>query len=247
MSILILLLLSFLDMNHDIKVPQPPIADHQYRAAKYRIVEDLSEMQAIVPEMSNSQVIHAFFVQYGDSLIIELAYPGSKSPYMPYMVASWDYKNRRYKAEMILDAAQRYYPSSDTILFSIEANQHTVKYLCAAGAPQPACDSMLITSHENGEEYFLYVNNTIDNIKSHQLFYPGIQYLPVKIVKNGKRKATWTFEEMIDGKQAIDSLLQLYQQEGYEASTKEQWGSNDHLVPDEVNELLKQVEEIWKE
>ena len=52
---------------------------------------------------------------------------------------------------------------------------------------------------------------------------------------------------MIYGKQAIDSLLHLFHHEGYEAITREQLGTSEYLVPDEVNELLKQVEELWKE
>ena len=105
----------------------------------------------------------------------------------------------------------------------------------------------MYTQQFSNQEYLVYVNDTIANIQSYDLFYPDFQYLPYKIVRNGKRKTARILEEIFYGREAVDSLLQQYHREGYERIPEEEWKSAGQLLPMEVKETLKLVQERLKE
>lgn len=242
MIALILFVLAFPAYHKDIKVSEPHIYEHQYRAVKYSMVLDFTSIQDIVPIMENKKTTNIYYVEYGDSLVIRLSDPADNP-----MLVEWDYRNCTFTPEIYLDGIMKYYKTTDTIHFAIEDSRGVVANLCEQGDFSAQCDSVRITKKPSNVEYLLYVNDTISNIGSHELFYPDIKYLPYKIVKCGKRTSIWNLEEMIYGKQAIDSLLQLYHRIGYERISEEEWKSLGNFQTKEDKELLKMLEQRLKE
>jgi hypothetical protein len=242
----ILFMLAFLHFRQDALRPTPPMLDQRYMAAKYSMVMDFTDIQDLVPMLDTRMTSYAYYIQYGDSLVIEIKDPGDR-PYLPTMVVAWDYGSCNFTPDIYFKQVKKYYKGIDTITFDIEENRGVVHNLCEQGRFSPQCDSVKYTKQDSNQEYLIYVNDTIANVKSYYLFYPDIQYLPYKIVTNGKRKTIRNLEEIIYGKQAIDSLLQLYQHFGYERIPDEEWKSAGDRLPIEVKETLKLVQDRLKE
>ncbi len=242
----ILFMLAFLHFSHDTRIQPSPMLDQQYMAAKYSMVMDFTDIQDLVPMLDTRMTSYAFYIQYEDSLVIEIRDPGDR-PYLPTMVITWDYSSCTFTPEIYFNEVRKYFKGTDTITFAIEENRGVVQNLCEQGRFSLHCDSVMYTKQSSNEEYLVYINDTISNIHSYYLFYPDVQFLPYKIVSNGKRKAIKNLEEIIYGKQAIDSLLQLYHHDGYERIPDEEWKSAGDRLPMEIKETLKLVQDRLKE
>ncbi|HSF89096.1 MAG TPA: hypothetical protein VLA46_06730 [Saprospiraceae bacterium] len=246
MTTLIHILLAFIEIKPENTISQPPNTDHQYRAAKYSKVVDYSLLQDIVHTVPFHYITYVYYVQYGNSHTVEIRDPG-ETPFLPTMLISWDYQSCTFTPEVIFDDAMKYYKRTDSMLFSIEDSRCIVKSLCKNGGSSGDCDSLKLIKQTSNEEYIVYLSDTISNIASYKLFYPDIQYLPHRIMRNGKSQSTLILDEIIYGKQAVDSLLQLYQREGYERISDEEWKSSGQRLPQEDKDLLRIVQDRLKE
>lgn len=217
--------------------------DNNYRAAIYSMQIDFSRVQEIMPEyvmpaLPSSIVSHTYYIQYGKNTLIEIRDPGDEIEYLPVTMVTWDYSKKVFTSTLLLDQVRKYYTAIDTIPFSIEESRGTTKNLCDEVFMNSKCDSVKYVLNSTNKEYTVYSNGSITNLPSYKLFYPDIEYLPYKIMGVGRSKNTMILEEVIVGKPAIDSILNLFDFKGYAQITEREMNSIKHQYPIEVIEKL---------
>ena len=216
-----------------------------YRAALYSMEIDFSRAQHIVPEIQYtmpdlSTISYKYFIQYGKDRFIEIIDPGNEVNSFTATIYQLDYTTRESTLTAIIDHARNYYVTKDSITYSIEESRGTVTYLCNVAVSNARCDSVSFILQSTNVDYKVIFNDTIANLPSIKLFYPDIQYLPYKIIGIGRHKNTMTLEEVIYGKSSIDSLLQLYNYEGYKQITDKDIPPADRQFTIDLIERLKQ-------
>ena len=203
----------------------PQVIDNDYRAAIYSMHIDGAQdimPEYIIPGLPSSIISHLYYIQYGKNTLIEVRDPGDEIEFLPVTIVKWDYSRRKFTATFLLDHVRKYYTALDTILFSIEESRGSIKNMSDDVSMNSNCDSVKFVLHSTNKEYTVHSNGTITNLPSHKLFYPDIEYLPSKITGIGSSKNTMFLEEVIIGKPAIDSLLNLFDYKGYEQITEEE-------------------------
>ena len=110
-------------------------------------------------------------------------------------------------------------------------------------APLSECDSVKIISYSGDAEYTVKFNDTIPNLASHTLFYPDIKFIPTKIFGVGYNNTTLSLEEVIYGKSAVDSLLNLFTFENYSLITEE---DRNQISDQEVIDLMEEFDRATK-
>ena len=208
-----------------------PIDENDYRAAKYSTVIDYSKIHYISPNLPARSIAYRYYIQYGKNVVIELTDPGNDIAYMAVILVKWDYDKKHRDATFILDHVKKYYTQPDTILFSNSDKKGTVRSLCSPGIS--VCDSVLYSPKIPGLEYKIHFRDSSRNITSHELFYPDIQGLPYEIISQGSKRRVRTLEEVIIGKDAVDSLLNIYSHKGYSRITEEEMKSLMKQFPPE--------------
>ncbi len=221
----------------------PKIDLLNYRAAKYSMVLDFSKAQHVVPEIiytipDLSTIIYKYIIQYGKSILIEIINPGNEINSFTAFIRKTDYSARVSTFTCFIDYARNYFSSSDSIKYSIEENQGTVTNMCEEVISKLNCDSLTFCLFASKHKYTVIINDSIPNLRSNFLFYPDIKYLPNKVIGIGPDKNTMILEEIICGKQRIDSLLQLYNYTDYEQIT------SDELDPDYRQRVIDLIEEL---
>lgn len=247
MIALIILIISWfgLDRSHQDKVPLQP--DNNYRAAKYSVNIDLTYMQDIVPGLRDSMISYSYYVQYGENSLIQLIVPGKRSGSLPDFVFKWDFTTGEITREYIFHNGRKYYKDIDSIRTSMEENRGAVKDLCDSNNMNEKCDSVTFTSNSTDHEYVVYLSDSIANIKTSDLFYPDIKFLPYKIISKHQRNSPKVLEEVIYGKQSVDSLLALHNHKGYARITDREWRSAIHKLPPENLEIIKIMQKRMEE
>ena len=235
----ILFFLVLCGRNVGAQITSSPPPDTLYIAAKYSCLIDMAIVNELIPiGMLNNFISYQYYIQYGENVTIQILVPDHEKEYLPVRIETWDYNEGTLTQEYIFNHTRKYRISTDSILHTKEESVGVVEPLCDLQVVVLACDSVLITSKSTNIEYQVYFDDRLDNISSRDLFYPNIQRLPSKIIKNDPQKATRIREEMMYGKPSIDSLIQFYNHEGYERITDEEWFSAIHLLPNEVKEMF---------
>jgi len=225
-----------------------PTLDPDYRAAKYSCLIDLSIVQDLLPlGIVSNFMSYQYYIQYGENTMIQILVPPADKEYLPVRIQTWNYSTDTYTEEYIFNHIKKYRMTSDSISFSIEESMGLVKNLCDTNNLSGRSDSVMIISQSSNEEYQILFNDSLDNIMSRGLFYPNIQCLPSKVIRNDPQNTTRILEELIYGKAAIDSLIQFYNHEGYEPIGDEEWFSAEDQLPDEVKEMNKRIIERYQE
>ena len=240
MIVLVILLISWFGGSDQTWVPLQP--DNNYRAAKYSVNIDLTYMQDLAPGLRSNMISYSYYVQYGENSLIQIIVSGEGPTYLPDYVFKWDYTTGEITREYIFHKGLKYYIERDSIELAIEEKNGTIKNLCDKVRKNSKCDSVAFTSSSTNSEYVVYVSDNIANIRASDLFYPDIKYLPYKIINKHKRNSPRILEEVIYGKQAVDSLLALHDHRGYKRITDKEWRSTAHKLPQENIELIKTMQ-----
>ncbi len=201
-------------------LPSQPILESlfvsNYRCAKYMVFVDNSMIMSIVPGISSGITTFKYYIQYGDDIVIEIIDPGPEGLYIPVMKAEWHYKDEFAYVETLIKSTQMYYPKKDTLTFCISDSRGSVEELCKSAFYEGNCDSLLFKPNSMKPAFLVYSAKDIPNIHSTDLFYPDIEYLPLKIVPKDPDRRIMILDEVISGKEAIDSVLLQFSHQGYE-------------------------------
>ncbi len=226
------------------KTPLTP--DPVYRAAIYSAPVDYLKALELFPEVHpfmgsclTSKLSYKYFIQYGNNTLIEILHPGTGSQFNFVSIIKHDYANRKSNSTNYMEHARKYGTTRDTITYSIEESRGYVKSLCNETMMYERCDSVMYCTHSENREFKVFFHDTVTNLPSIELFYPDIAYLPYQITGLGyNRNTTITLEEIIYGKSAVDSLLQLFNYEGFDRITDKEL---NYIDPDFISELLKRL------
>ena len=204
---------------------------------------DFSNAQTIIPEIQYaipdlSATTYKYFIQYGKDTLIEILDPGIEIKSFTGCIKKLNYVKRESTFTCFIDQTRTYYTTKDSIRYSIEECKGFITNLCNEVELYKRCDSISFTVSSTNTEYKVIFKDKISNLRSDKLFYPDIQFLPYQIVGVGSGKNTMTLENVIYGKPSIDSLLQLYDYEGYEQITDEDL---DSVTIRNVKELVKKL------
>ncbi len=246
MKALILFILWF-DLIYNIPITTNSKLDKDnYRAALYSMRIDFSRTREIVPEIHYSipglsTVSYKYFIQYGRDTLIEILDPGIDIKAFTGCIKEMDYAKRESTFTCYIDQSKTYYTTNDSITYSIDECRGDVADLCNEVKLNSSCDSLKFTMHSPEIYYTVIINDTIPNIRSSSLLYPDIEYLPYQIIGIGPGKNTLTFEELIYGKTAIDSLLAHYNYKGYAQITDADFSPADIQV---VKDLIEKMSKI---
>jgi len=224
------------------------ITDNEYRAAKYSVTIDFHKAAQIMPDIQYdfpdlTTVSYLYYIQYGPETFIEIFDPGPEMKYFSGAIKKWNYLKRELMFITILDHVKSYSMSKDSITYSIDESSGKVTELCDEVELNARCDSVIFISNATKSEFKIVFKDTIANFPFRNLFYPDIQFLPYKIFSPGQSKSVKTFEEIINGKPAIDSILQLFNFEGYAELNDEDITPADRQSVIDLLEKLKCVEE----
>ena len=247
------MLLSFNEYHCPVH-PQETI-DSSYVAAIYSIKHDYSKIEAGYFFDPVSTISHKYFIQYGEDIHIELTDPGSDMESFPVLMHKYDYSKGVYLYEVIFNSRGEVYSKVDSIPFLIEEYKGWVETLCVPEVSDQSCDSMKFTWSDTSASFVLLFEENIPNIKSYKLFYPDIDYLPSKIVALNSRAKPKYLEEVVYGKESIDTLLNLFSHENYFSISEQVWQSNarkfsfdtyKHLLPDSTRIEVEAIQEQIK-
>ena len=186
---------------------------------------------------------YKYYIQYGSDMVITILDPGIGMEFMGIFIKKWDFANRKTELTHYMDQVGKYSVTIDSIPFAIEDSRGQISSLCSGVTPQSECDSVKIVSYSGDAEYTVKLIDTIPNITSQSLFYPDIKYLPAKIFGLGYDNATLSLEEIIYGKSAVDSLLNLFTFENYSLITEE---DRSQISDQEVIDLMEEFDQATK-
>lgn len=239
-AIVIIMLFGFL--GYLPKTNQLRIDNSEYRVALYSMEIDFTGAYDNFPELQNIPprdiVSHKYFIEYGKNSLIEIVDPGNEIEYLPVIINIWDYSSGELTVTYFLNHVKKYHTSLDSIPFSILESQGTTQDLCVGVTMNSWCDSVRFISNSTNKEYKVYFNDTITNLPASKLFYPDIKYLPSKIIRVGKSKSNiQNLEQVIFGKPAIDSILNLYNYIGYDQIYEEEW----NYVDPQIEEIIERI------
>ena len=221
-----------------------------YRAAKYSIPIDYLAAHDIMGysdpnpgDIPKYVTAYKYFIQYGSDMVITILDPGIGMEFMRIIIKKWDFGKRKTECIHYMDHVRKYSIINDSITFSIEDSRGRISRLCADVAPLSECDSVKIISYSGDAEYTVKFNDTIPNLASHTLFYPDIKFIPTKIFGVGYNNTTLSLEEVIYGKSAVDSLLNLFTFENYSLITEE---DRNQISDQEVIDLMEEFDRATK-
>lgn len=240
--------LGFFSDNSKREHPIPNKMD--YRAVKYSIPIDYLAAHDMMgysdpnpADIPRYVTAYKYFIQYGSDMVITILDPGIGMEFMGMIIKKWDFAKRKTECIHYMDHVQKYSVINDSIPFSIEDSRGEISRLCADVAPLSECDSVKIISYSGDAEYTVKFNDTIPNITSHTLYYPDIKFLPTKIFGLGYDYSTFSLEEIIYGKAAVDSLLNLFTFENYSLITEE---DRSQISEQEVIDLMEEFDRATK-
>jgi len=221
-----------------------PTLGNNYRAAMYSMVVDFSRVQQMFPEVQFrmpglTTVSYKYFIQYGKDTVYEIIDPGNDIKSFKCYIKKLDYSNGESSLTAVMDHVQKYHTTIDTLTYSVEESIGSATDLCEETILNVRCDSVDFVLISTNRNYKILFTDTIANIRSRRLFYPDIKYLPYQIFGMGYDKNTMTLEEVFYGKPSIDSLLQLYDYEGYDQINDQDIPLIDRQITDEVIERYK--------
>jgi len=220
----------------------PSLSVSNYRCAKYMVFVDFSRIMPVAPQAPPGMTSFIYYIQYGDDVVIEIKDPGMEVPYLPVIKAEWHYKDGFSYVETILRHTQMYYPKKDTLTFSISESRGSVEEICKQELNKTYCDSLLFKPNSTEEPFLVYLANDTPNIHSTDLFYPDVEYLPLKIVPKNQERSILILDEVISGKEAIDSILHQFSHEGYERLSDEDIEfANKHAPVEDAIKLYEQT------
>lgn len=238
----ILLFSLWLYLAHPSPVKLESVSDDNYRCAKYMVFVDNSMIMSIVPGISSGITTFKYYIQYGDDIVIEIIDPGPEGAYIPVMKAEWHYKDEFAYVETLITSTQMYYPKKDTLTFCISDSRGSVEELCKSAFYTGNCDSLLFKPNSKKPAFLVYSSKDIPNIHSTDLFYPDIEYLPIKVVPKDPDRRIMILDEVISGKEAIDSILHQFSHEGYERLSDEDIEfANKHAPVEDAIKLYEQT------
>lgn len=221
-----------------------------YRAVKYSIpIDYLAAHDRLGYSDPNPGDIpiyvtaYKYYIQYGSDMVITILDPGIGMEFMGIIIKKWDFVKRKTECIHYMDHVRKYSIFNDSIPFSIEDSRGRISRLCTDVAPLSECDSVKIISYSGDAEFTVKLIDTIPNITSQSLFYPDIKYLPAKIFGVGYNNTTLSLEEVIYGKTAIDSLLNLFTFENYSLITEE---DRSQISDQEVIDLMEEFDRKTK-
>ena len=221
-----------------------------YRAVKYSIPIDYLAAHDMMGysdpnpgDIPRNVTAYKYFIQYGGDIVITILDPGIGMEFMGIIIKKWDFVKRKTECIHYMDHVRKYSIINDSITFSIEDSRGRISRLCTNMAPLPECDSVKIVSYSGDAEYTVKFNDTIPNLTFHSLFYPDINFLPTKIFGVGYNNTTISFEEVIYGKSAVDSLLKLFTFENYSLITDE---DRNQISDQEVIDLMEEFDRATK-
>lgn len=221
-----------------------------YRAVKYSIPIDYLAAHDIMgysdPNPGDIPIYvtaYKYYIQYGSDMIITILDPGIGMEFMGIIIKKWDFAKRKTELIHYMDQVGKYSVTIDSIPFSIEDSRGQISSLCSDSTPHAECDSVKIISYSGDAEYTVKFNDTIPNLTSHTLFYPDINFLPTKIFGLGYNNNTLSLDEIIYGKTAVDSLLNLFTFENYSLITEE---DRSQISDQEVIDLMEKFDKATK-
>ena len=204
-----------------------------YRAAKYSIPIDYLTAHDIMGysdpnpgDIPKYVTAYKYFIQYGSDMVITILDPGIGMEFMGIIIKKWDFGKRKTECIHYMDHVRKYSIINDSITFSIEDSRGRISRLCADVAPLSECDSVKIISYSGDD-----------------LFYPDIKFIPTKIFGVGYNNTTLSLEEVIYGKSAVDSLLNLFTFENYSLITEE---DRSQISDQEVIDLMEKFDKATK-
>jgi len=220
--------------------------NNNYRAAKYSFMVDFSKYKQAMPEMymlPESSFSFAYYVQYGKDTLIELLQPGSEIKYFSGWINTLDYNKRVSTFVSYTDQTRSYVMLKDSLPYNIDESRGTTTSLCHDVELNSRCDSLTFLLHSTNVEYKMFFNDTIANLRSKNLFYPDIKYLPSKIIRMSRSPVTFNLEDILYGKPAVDSLLYLFSYTGYEKFNVDDVDPADLKMITEFVESLECIED----
>ncbi len=226
-------------------LPSQPIIESvsvsNYRCAKYMVYVDFSRIMSLVPEVPSGITTFKYYIQYGDDIVIEINDPGMEVSAIPVLKAEWHYKDEFVYVETLIRRTQMYYPKKDTLTFCISESRGSVEELCKSALYGANCDSLLFKPNFMEDPFLVYLSKDIPNIQSTDLFYPDIEYLPLKIVPKNPDRRIMLLDEVISGKEAIDSVLLQFSHHGYERLSDEKADYMKKVAP--IDDAIKLFEQ----
>jgi hypothetical protein len=206
----------------------------EFRFAKYEIIIDNS----IVNSLSKSGDLgpakytsYRYIIQYGEDVIITISDPGRTMEYLPVIVSKLDYENRIMHNQFFLRNVEMRYSKIDTLTLSIEESRGEYKRLCNKDVELFSCDSILYTNKKSREQFKLCFADSTTNIKSLDLFYPDIRYLPRVIIPNSTTKSVWKLVDYSSEREHVENVIQSYTYEDYSLISEQEAETAKLLYP----------------
>ena len=212
--------------------------ERNYRCAIYEIPIDFSNMQSMVPGQPLQIISYAYIIEYGEDVVLEIKDPGPDKIYLPVTKAKWNYKEGRAVLEFFLRHNKKFYSKLDSIMFSIDEFCGRTQLLTNQNNLNSVSDTIVFTSLRSNKEWLLFIEDTIQNIRSRDLFYPVTKFLPVKIERKSAGMSNWYLQNVLYGKLAVDSLLSTFDFTGYDRITEEEMINYNILYPIEQTKSL---------
>jgi hypothetical protein len=198
---------------------QSAIDNNNYRAACYSFEVNFSKIKQAFPEFQSglpeTMISYVYYVQYGRDTLIEFFDIGYNSLIKNQIMDISSYADCTFSETVYFNRTREYARTINTIDFLIDDSKGIVKSLCDPIGLNQKCDSLIYISTSTNTEYKVFIDYSVSNLRSQKLLYPDIQYLPYKIIRLGKDSTVFNLEELIFGKPAIDSLLQMEKLKNY--------------------------------
>lgn len=218
----------------------------QYRAARYStviehsVLKDHPEFMPYFQSLPLDYVAYKYFVQYGPDTLIEIIDASNGPEYLPVFVEKRDFTTQTKTTFLFFKWSKEYTILLDSIPCAYEENSGSVRPLCNEGT---RCDTLMYTSNNSKSEYAIHFDKNIYNLPSQSLFYPDVQYLPIRVV--GSNGHVRMLDEFSIGKPAVDSLLSFYKFENYRLNPNdlEYYKRND---PEKMRMIMEFIEKVQK-
>lgn len=243
-----LLFILLLIINGDsLSVSKQRLDKNNYRAALYSTEIDFTKGALISPEIQYSNpdlkvTSYKYFIEYGNDTQIEIIEPGYEIKAFTAYIKKLEFSKKKSTLIAYKDQSRNYYIKQDSITYDINESRGRVKSLCNnLNKSVDICDTVSFFLNSTKKDYEIVLVNTISNLRSIQLFYPDIKFLPYKIIEIGQNKSVLTLEKVIYGKASVDSLLNMYNYEGYKMITDDDFTPSDLKFTIDLIEKMKRL------
>lgn len=197
----------------------PTKEDSSFWAVKYSAVYEYTGEVELPPNLNKAISENSYYIQYGDSIVIEISDPGNEIEIVPIRIRTYNFSQNRVESKMLLDHVQRYYMRTSPI---DTVREVLIEPLCNTSEPDIICDSFLITKPWAKVNYIITINPEISNLPFSDLFYPTIKHLPKSLLRVSAQSRPKVLDAIYQGRAAVESILEAYEREGYILITDEE-------------------------